>query len=98
MKKTSKKFVGGFLIVLAIATIGVVFATAQDDGTTEEFTSQDNFCGRRHMDGPKSFNNNSTDHGLFFYDLTEDQQTEVDELRTSLQDQGANYSKIQEAI
>lgn len=98
MKKTSKKFVGGLLIVLVIATIGVVFATAQDDGTTEEFTPQENFCGRRHMDGPRSFNNNSTEHGLFFYDLTEDQQAEVDELRTSLQDQGANYSEIQEAI
>jgi len=98
MKKTSKKLVGGLIVVVIIVTVGAVFATAQDDGTTEEFTLQENFLGRHHMDGPGSFNNNLTEHGFFFYDLTEEQQAEIDELRTSLQDQGANYSEIQATI
>jgi Spy/CpxP family protein refolding chaperone len=98
MKKTSKKIVGGILVVFILATVGVVFATAQDDGTTEEFTLQENFLDRHDMDGPGSFNNNLTEHGFFCFDLTEEQQAEIDELRTSLQNQGANYSEIQKVI
>lgn len=98
MKKTSKKIIGGIMVVNLLASIGAIFATAQDDGTTEEFTLNDNFCCRPHMNRPGLFNKNMTENGFFYFDLTEDQQAEIDELRISLQDQGANYSEIREAI
>ena len=98
MKIKSKKIVGGLLAGIMIAAVGVVFATAQDDGTSDDIIPQENFWNIHHMKEHRLFNNNSTEHGFFFYDLTEEQQTEIDELITSLRDQGATPSEIQTAI
>ena len=98
MKTTSKKIFGGLIAGIIITAIGVVFASAQNDGTTEDFNPQENFWDRCHINEPGFFNKNLTKNGLFFYDLTEEQQTELDELITALKDQGANNSEIKAAI
>jgi len=98
MKITSKKIVGGLLAGIMIAAVGVVFATAQDDGTSDDTIPQENFWNMHHMKEHGLFNNNSTEHGFFFYDLTDEQQTEIDEIITNLRDQGATPSEIQAAI
>ena len=98
MKKTSKKIFGGLLVGIMIATIGGIFATAQDDVTNEDYTIEENFWDRHYMDEPGFFNKNLTENRLFFFDLTEEQQAELDDIKTSLKDQGANFSEIQTAI
>ena len=98
MKKTSKKIFGGILAGVLIATIGAIFATAQDDVTNEDYTLQEPLYNRPYMDGPRFFNKNLTENGFFFFDLPDEQQVELDELITSLNDQGANFSEIHTAI
>ena len=98
MKKTSKKIFGGILAGVLIATIGAVFATAQDDATNEDYTSQENFCDRSHMSNSGFFNKNLTENGFFFFDLTEEQQAEIDDLVANLREQGANFSEINTAV
>ncbi len=98
MKKLNKKIVLGTATIILVATIGVVFAGAQYDETTQEDFPEIDFSDRPQMKEHRLLDSNITEHGFFFYDLTEEQQTEIDELRTSLQNQGANFSEIQDAI
>jgi len=102
MEKTSKKIVGGLVVVILVAAIGVVFASAQTDGTNRDSTTQKDFLGRREMCGSsnstKPFPSNLTRFEPFCYDLTEEQQAELNETIANLRDQGANSSEIRAAI
>ena len=88
MKTTNKKLVGGLLIGLFITAIGAVLATAQTDDTTEETTPIIPFEGRHKM---KEF-------GPFAYNLTDDQQAEMEDLITTLREENATWEEIQSAI
>lgn len=85
MKTTHKKLVSGLLIGLFITAIGAVFATAQTDETTQETTPTIPFEGRH-------------GHGPFAYNLTEEQQTEIEDLLATLREENATRDKIQAAI
>jgi len=106
MEKSSKKIVGGLAAVMLIATIGVVFASAQNYEINRDIALQENFWGRRQMCGPRPFDSNSTGPfpskliriGPFFSELTEEQQEQLTEIITNLRDQGANSSEIRAAI
>jgi Spy/CpxP family protein refolding chaperone len=98
MKKSTKKIALGLAVVALIASIGAVFASAQTDGTSEDIAPECKFWYGPRMNGHGPFNSNSTENGFFFYDLTEEQQAQLDELITSLKDQGANSSEIQATI
>ena len=81
MKSIHKKLVGGLLIGMLIATIGAVFATGQTDGTTDDDTSDDTtpqipLRGRHGMNRL----------GPFASNLTDAQQTELEDLMTTLRD------------
>jgi len=96
MKTTHKKLVGGLLISLLIATIGAAIATGAtddladdttDDATTDTAPAMP-FGGHRGMMG----------FGPFGYNLTVEQQTELEDLMTSLRDQNATPDEIRTAI
>ena len=96
MKTTQKKLVGGLLVGLLIATVGAAFATAQIDDATDDTTDDatDNtppqmpFGGKHGMMGL----------GPYASELTDEQQTELEELMTSLRDQNATPDEIRTAI
>ena len=98
MKTTSKKFVGGLAVVMIIATIGVIIASAQTDDISNDDVYKKPFEGRRQMCGPGSYLSNETRIEPFFYNLTEEQKTELNELMQGLRDSGANSSEIKDAI
>jgi len=98
MKTTNKKFVGGLMVVMIITTIGVIIASAQTNETSSDDIYEKLFEGKRRMCGPEHFMLNETRVGPFFYNLTEDQQTELKELIQSLKVSGANSSEIRNAI
>jgi Spy/CpxP family protein refolding chaperone len=92
MKTTHKKLVGGLLVGLLIATIGTVLATGQTDDKTDDATNdtppQMPFGDRHGMMGL----------GLFGSELTDEQQTELDDLMTNLRDQNATPDEVRTAI
>jgi DNA-binding transcriptional MerR regulator len=96
MNTTHKKLVGGLLIGLLLATIGAAFATGQNDGTTDNQISgmpsdtppQNPFGERPGMMGL----------GPFASELTDKQQTELEELMTTLREQNATPDEMRAAI
>ena len=95
MKTIHKKLVGGLLVSLLIATVGATFATAQiddTDDTTDDATDntppQMRFGGKHGMMGL----------GPYASELTDEQQTELEELMTNLRDQNASPDEIKTAI
>lgn len=84
MKKTTKKLAGGLIIALVLATIGAVLVTADD---TSDETDDTEEC-------PMPFRG----MGMFSPDLTDEQQTELEELITSLSNEGAKPDEIREAV
>ena len=106
MKTTHKKLVGGLLVGLLIATVGAAFATGQTDDTTDDVidnTPPQMPCGERHGLG-----NNATNEppqmpfrnmiGPYASELTDTQQTELEELMTSLREQNASSDEIRTTI
>lgn len=87
MKTTHKKMVGALLAGLLIATVGTAFATGQTNDTANDAT-----------------NNNPPQMpfgrllGPYSYNLTDAQQTELEELMTSLREQNASPDEIRTAI
>jgi hypothetical protein len=98
MKTTKKRFVGGLLVAMIITTIGVIIVSAQTNETTGDDLYQKPFEGRRLMCRSEPFSSNETRVKPFFYNLTEEQQTELKELMQGLKDSGANCSEIRDAI
>jgi hypothetical protein len=88
MKTTHKKLVGGLLVGLLIATIGAAFATGQTDDTTNDILPEPPFGDRQGMIGL----------GPFGSELTDEQQTELEELLTDLRDQNATPEEIRTAM
>jgi DNA-binding transcriptional MerR regulator len=88
LKTPHKKLIGSSLVVMMITTIGVVISSAQTTDTSNDTTLQKTFWGRQQMNA----------FGPYFSDLTEEQQTELNDLITTLKDQGATRDEIQAAI
>ena len=84
MEKTSKKLVGGFMVVMLIATIGAVIASA----TSEDDAGQTTFWERRQMDRSEPFAS----------DLTKEQKAEIQEILSSMKEDEAKPSEIRAAI
>jgi DNA-binding transcriptional MerR regulator len=98
MKTTQKKFVGGLIVVLIVTTIGVILVNAQNSQTNIDDSQIKPFEGRKHMRGSEPFLSNDTRVEPFFYNLTEEQQTQIKELIQNLKDSGANSSEIRNAV
>ncbi len=115
MKTTSKKIATGLAVIALIASIGVIFVSAQTNGTGGDNSQQRDFWGRNQMNGPAPFCSDDTvnstnqqkpffgrqqmNESMFFcYNLTEEQQTNLQELITTLTEQGSNASEIRIAI
>jgi len=98
MKTTSKKFVGGLVVITIIATVGVIIVSAQTDDTGISDLNQKLFENRQQMCKPMPFLFNETRIGPYYYNLTEEQKTELKELIQSLKDSGANSSEIRKVI
>ena len=89
MKTKNKKLVSGVFIGLVIMAIGAVITTAQTDTISNETTDEKTIpiLGEgKHGPGP------------FWYNLTEEQQTELDNLIITLREQNATIDEIQSAI
>ena len=92
MKKVSKKLLGGFIVVILVATIGAIFASAQSDDETE-------------MDTPEQYNRCFREPGFMhigdrnlFYELTDEQEEEIVQLKETMIADGATCEEIKEVI
>lgn len=85
MKTTNKKLVSGLLIGLFITAIGAVLVTAETEDTNEEINQPISFEQRRGF-------------GPFAYNLTDEQQVELEELLESLRRENVTGEEIQAAI
>lgn len=85
---TRKKLIGGLMAAMIIATIGAAIATAQTGDTTTTTTPQVKVPGTEGMNrfGPCGYN------------LTTEQQTELQQLITTLKDQNATGKEIRAAV
>ena len=92
MKTTHKKLVGGLLVSLLIATIGAVVATGQTDDSTNDTTND------TPLQLPFGDHHGTIGLGPFGSELTDEQQTELDELMTSLRNQNTTPDEIRTAI
>jgi len=88
MKMTRKKLVAGLLIGTLIATIGATFATGAIDDTTTNTT----------VLSPTDTNHGMYGIGPFASNLTDEQQTEIWTLITSLRDENATPEEMKAAI
>jgi hypothetical protein len=100
---TRKKLIAGLMAAMIIGTIGAVFATAQTDGTTPDITTQKMPRNNtQDQNRTRFFDDNMTHEmsmfGCFGYNLTTDQQTELQQLMTTLRDQNATPQEMQSAI
>ncbi len=92
MKNTSKKLVGGFMVALLIATIGAIIVSAETEDITEDESSNKffwGFGGIRHREISKD---------NLFYELTDEQEEELLQLKQTMIDENATCEEIQEAI
>ena len=86
-KTTRKKLFGGALIFALLASAGAVLVTAETDDTTDQKDWNSFGFGR-----PMGH------HQSYYSELTEEQQTEIDEIRETMMQDGAAKDEIQEAI
>lgn len=82
MKKQGTKIIGGIMVAMIIATIGAVLVSAETEDAEDTEGWHMPFIGR----------------GMFSQDLTDEQQEELEELVTSLSEEGATYDEIREAV
>jgi hypothetical protein len=100
---TRKKLIAGLMAAMVIGTIGAVFATAQTDGTTPDNTTQKMPRNDTQDQNRTRFFDGNMTHGMgmfgcFDYNLTTNQQTELQQLMTTLRDQNATPQEMQSAI
>ena len=88
MKKISNKLIGGLMVLMLVAIIGVVIVSAGDDETNEDTIDIEPYFGCGRMFGTPPF----------FSELTEEQQEELNDIRENLREDGATPSEIREAI
>ena len=89
MKKTiAKKLVGGFVVAMVVAAIGAVLVSAETITTEEDEQMLMPHWGRRHMCGEPQL----------MSELTVEQRSELDEVITTLKDEGATREEICDAI
>jgi DNA-binding transcriptional MerR regulator len=86
--KTRKKLIGGLMAVMIIASIGAVLATTQTDGTTPNTTTQETYRDIQEKNRTIPF----------AWNLTTEQQTELQQLITTLREQNATPQEIRAAI
>ena len=96
MKTTHKKLVGGLLVGLLIATVGAAFATGQTDDTTDDATRDTTTDSLLQM--PCGDRPGMIGLGQYASELTDEQQTELEELMTSLREQNASPDEMRTAI
>jgi hypothetical protein len=96
MKTTHKKLIGGLLSIFLIATIGVVLATGQTDDTATDITQ--NSTNDTAPVQPWGDHQRMKDFGMFQYNLTDEQRTELEDLMTSLRDQNVTPDEMRTAI
>jgi len=99
---TRKKLIAGLTAAMIIGIIGAVFATAQTDGTTLDSTTHKMSRNTQDQNRTRFFDGNMT-HGMgmfgcFDYNLTTDQQTELQQLMSTLRDQNATPQEIRAAV
>ena len=88
MKKTrSKKFVGGLMAVMLLATIGAVLVSAEFEN--EDATQNQEMLWK---------NQQQCGEPPFLSDLTVEQREELETIMTSLKEEGASKEEIREAI
>ena len=105
MKTTHKKIAGGLLVCVLIATIGAAVATGQTNGTTPVMPEKDyqkmTWNGDNQTNTTRPFGRNHQGmmgFGMFGYNLTTEQQTELKQLMTSLREQNATPDEMRTAI
>jgi DNA-binding transcriptional MerR regulator len=92
MKNTHKKLIGGLLVGLLIAIVGAAFASGQVDDATDD--ASDKTC----LQMPFRGRHELMRIGPYASELTDEQQTELEELMTSLREQNASPDEIRTAI
>ncbi len=86
--KARKKLIAGLIAAMITATIGAVYATEQTDGATPDTTLQE-----------PGWNTHKMNEMMWCgHNLTTEQQTELDELFTTLKEQNATPQEMQTAI
>ncbi len=96
MKNTHKKLIGGLLVGMLIATIGAALATGQTDETTENESSDTTDYTPPQF--PYRERQGLMGIGPCGSELTDEQQTELEELLSNLRDQNATAYEIRTAI
>ncbi|MFA5103200.1 MAG: hypothetical protein WC525_08605 [Candidatus Thermoplasmatota archaeon] len=96
MKKTHKKLVGGLLVSMLIATIGAVIATGATDYTTDDATEDTTIDTP--PQGPFGDHHGMRGFGMFGSELTDEQQTELEELMILLREQNATQDEMRTAM
>lgn len=87
-KTTTRKIIGGLLIMSIIASIAAVLVSADTDTEDDTDNLQTQMMNRDFMCRKQSFNS----------DLTDEQQAEIEALITSLNEQGATREEIRDAV
>ncbi len=96
MKTTYKKVVGGLLVCLLIATVGAALATGQTDDKTS--TTTDTSTSGTPAERPMGDRHGMMGLGMFQYNLTDEQRTELEDLMTSPREQNATPEEMRTAI
>ena len=92
MKTTRKKIIGGLIIVSLLATIGTILVSAQDEDVTDDENQQSSTPGFWCRDSMRIGSRN------LFYELTDEQEEQIVQLKETMLEQGANLTAIREAI
>jgi len=88
MNKTTKKLIGGSLIVAILASIGAVLVSADTNEKIEDETPFKHFGFGKPMERHPSFQS----------ELTEEQQEEIKALRETMEENDASTEEIRDAI
>jgi hypothetical protein len=105
--KMNKKLIGGLTVVALVAAVGVVFASAETNGTTSNSVFPMNFWQRQSTSEPPKHNATTRNfcgrqpmpgYGPFYANLTEAQQAELKALMETLRSQNATPQEIRAAV